>query len=157
MIAHHTHENELYTSTSHTIFRMDFARTHTFATHPLHFIIHSSGFASLSKSLYAPLSQYLLLCHTTYHGLRTPNKAFFYRNPKLLGLGRQIGQINFGAFRAFGVFLSNLSTPTLAPWVPCPCFPLINHYFYKKVSLYIQIKNIYEDWDLNLGRKELGI
>jgi hypothetical protein len=24
-----------------------------------------------------------------------------------------------------------------------PCFPLINHYFYKKLSLYIQIPNIY--------------
>ena len=23
-----------------------------------------------------------------YHGLRTPNEAFFYQNPKLLGLGR---------------------------------------------------------------------
>ena len=25
----------------------------------------------------------------------------------------------------------------------CPCFPLINHYFCKKLSLYIQILNIY--------------
>ena len=31
------------------------------------------------------------------HGLRMPNEAFFHWNPKLLGLGRQIGQINFGA------------------------------------------------------------
>ena len=63
-----------------------------------------------SNSFYAPLSQYLLLCHTTYHGLWTPNEAFFYRNPKLLGLGRQIGQINLGAF---GVFLPDLSAPIL--------------------------------------------
>ena len=27
------------------------------------------------------------------HGLRTPNEAFFHQNPKLLGLGRQFGQI----------------------------------------------------------------
>ena len=27
--------------------------------------------------------------------------------------------------------------------VPCPCFPLINHYFYKKLNLCIQIPNIY--------------
>ena len=28
-------------------------------------------------------------------------------------------------------------------WVPCPCFLLFNHYFYKKPSLYIRIPNIY--------------
>ena len=44
------------------------------------------------------------------HGLRTPNEAFFHRNPKLLALGRQIGQINFGAF---GVFLAKQSAPIL--------------------------------------------
>ena len=36
-----------------------------------------------------------------YHGLRTPNEAFFHRNPKL-------GQINLGAF---GVFSADLSAP----------------------------------------------
>ena len=74
------------------------------------------------------------------HELWTPNEAFFHRNPKLLGLGRQFGQINFGAFE---VFLADLSAPILVLWVPCPCFPLINHYFYKKLSLYIHIPNIY--------------
>ena len=34
----------------------------------------------------------------TTHGLRTLNEDFFHRNPKLLGLGRQIWQINFGSF-----------------------------------------------------------
>jgi hypothetical protein len=34
------------------------------------------------------------------HGLRTPNKAFFQRISKLLGLGRQFGQIDFGVFSA---------------------------------------------------------
>ena len=37
---------------------------------------------------------------THNHGLRTPNEAFFHWNSKLLGLGRQIGQIIFGAFSA---------------------------------------------------------
>ena len=60
----------------------------------------------------------------------------------LFSLKFQIGQINFGAF---GVFLADLSAPIL---VQCSeslvrCFPLINHYFYKKLSLYIQIPNIY--------------
>jgi hypothetical protein len=30
-------------------------------------------------------------------------KPFFHRNPKLLGLGRQIEQINYGAFGVFSV------------------------------------------------------
>ena len=29
------------------------------------------------------------------HGLRTPKEAFFHRNPKLLGFGRQFGQSPF--------------------------------------------------------------
>ena len=37
----------------------------------------------------------------TKHKLVMPNEAFFHRNPKLLGLGKQYGQINFGAFRVF--------------------------------------------------------
>ena len=47
---------------------------------------------------------------TIEHRLRTPNEAFFHRNTKLLGLGRQFGQINFGAFE---VFSANLSAPIL--------------------------------------------
>ena len=48
--------------------------------------------------------------HTQTHGLRTPNEALFHKNPKLLGLDRQFGQISFGAV---GVFLANLSAPIL--------------------------------------------
>ena len=40
------------------------------------------------------------------HGLRTLNEAFLHWNPEILDLGRQIGQMNSGAF---GVFLSKLS------------------------------------------------
>ena len=42
----------------------------------------------------------------TYYG--RPMKPFFHQNSKLLCLGRQIGQINFGAF---GVFSAELSAP----------------------------------------------
>ena len=38
------------------------------------------------------------------HGLWTPNEAFFHWNPKLLGLGRQIGQINFGHLGYFWLY-----------------------------------------------------
>jgi hypothetical protein len=51
------------------------------------------------------MSTYWLYCLS--HGQRTPNEAFFHQNPKLLGLGREFGQINFGAF--FVVFSNNLS------------------------------------------------
>ena len=67
------------------------------------------------------------------HGLRTSRK-FLIENPKLLDLGRQIGSSIFGAF---GVF----SAPILILWVHV--FPFINHYFYKKLNLWIQIPNIY--------------
>ena len=85
--------------------------------------------------------------------LRTPNEAFFHWNPVLLGLGRQIGQINF---RAFGIFSAELSVPILVLWAPCPCFPIINHYF----SLYIYIPNIhlglgFEFWSQRI--RDLGI
>ena len=71
---------------------------------------------------------------------RTPNEAFFHWNPELFGLGRHVGQINFGAF---GVFSAKLSAPILVQWVPCPCFPLFNHHFCKKLRLFIHIPNIY--------------
>ena len=67
-----------------------------------------------------------------------PERAFFKKKKnKLLGLGRQIGPKNFGAFvvHIFGQF-----------WycgVPIPCFRLINHYLYKKLSLFIQIQKTY--------------
>ena len=75
---------------------------------------------------------------------------FLYQNPKLLGLGRQFGQTNFGAF---GEFLVNLSTPILIKWVSC--LPLINHYSYKKLSLYIQIPNIYLGLEFEFGQQRI--
>jgi hypothetical protein len=38
------------------------------------------------------------------HGLRTPKEAFFHQNQELLGLGRQIGQINCGEFGVFSAY-----------------------------------------------------
>ena len=35
------------------------------------------------------------------HGLRTPRENFFFKNPKLLGLGRQIGLKFFEAFLGY--------------------------------------------------------
>ena len=58
----------------------------------------------LSKNTFLNTTAILLLsalkmCKTNRMGLNTeygsPMKHFFHQNPKLLGLGRQIGQINF--------------------------------------------------------------
>ena len=46
----------------------------------------------------------LILIGTDYG----PLERAFLENPKILGLGRQIGPTNFGAF---GVFSANLSVP----------------------------------------------
>ena len=66
------------------------------------------------------------------HSARTTDtqRELFSKNLKLLGLGRDFG---LKIFEAFGVFLAGLSAPILVLWVPCPCFPLFNHYFYKKI------------------------
>ena len=42
------------------------------------------------------------------HKLRVPNEAFFHWNPELLGFGRQIWQINSGAF--WVIFGQTIST-----------------------------------------------
>ena len=94
--------------------------------------------------------QFLRSC--VHHGLRTPNEAFFHWNSELMGLSRQIGEINS---RAFGVFSAKLSLPILVQWVPCPCFPLFNHYFYKKLSLYIHIPNIYLGLGFEFGPQRI--
>ena len=57
-----------------------------------------------------------------------PSESFFFLKSQTLD--RQIGPKFFGAF---GVFSADLSVPILVLWVPCPCFPLNNHYFYRKL------------------------
>ena len=54
-------------------------------------------------------------------------REVFFKNLELSGLGRQIGQINSGAFGVGLYFRPNYQHP------------------------------FFWDWDLNLGRKELGI
>jgi hypothetical protein len=40
--------------------------------------------------------------------------------------------------------------------VPCPCFPLINHYFYKNISFWYIIPNIYLGLGFQFGQQDLG-
>jgi hypothetical protein len=42
---------------------------------------------------HSPFNDHKKFCRV--HGLQMPDEAFFHQNPKLFGLGRQIGQINF--------------------------------------------------------------
>ena len=72
-----------------------------------------------------------------------PIKPFFI---ELLGVGKQIGQINFGAF---GVISNEISVSTHLGTVS-RCFPLLNHYIYKILSLYIHIPNSFFSY-LELG------
>jgi hypothetical protein len=70
--------------------------------------------------------------------LQTPNEAFFHQNPKLLGLGRYI-------LWYFGYFLPIHQHPV---WY---IISTKNKASITKSQIFIW------DWDLNLGRKELGI
>ena len=79
---------------------------------------------------------------TDYGHIWIPRDTYFFKNTKLLGLGRQIG---LKSFESFMVFSTDLSAPILIIWVPCPCFPLINHHFYKMISLYIQYQIVIRD------------
>ena len=55
-------------------------------------------------------------------------RELLFKNLKLLGLSRHFG------LKSFGVFSARLSASILVLWVPCPCFLLFNHYFYKKTK-----------------------
>ena len=83
--------------------------------------------------------------------LRTPNEDFFQWYPTLLGLGRQIGLINFGAF---GIFSTDLSA-LFWHWFHCPwdlgVFPTI-------FVLFSGLTHIYPKYTPNmiLAVKNLG-
>ena len=79
------------------------------------------------------------------HVLRTARESFFWKFQTFWAWADKFGQKKLG-------HLGYLSAPMLVLWVTCPCFPLINHYFYKKVSLYIQIPNIYMGLGFRLQR-----
>ena len=84
------------------------------------------------------------------YGRPNCNEAFSHRNPNILGLGRQFGQVHF---TAFGVFSADLSAPILIECSESLAFH--NLYFYKKIGLYVQIPHIY--LELEFGPQKLGI
>ena len=68
-----------------------------------------------------------------WHRLRTP-KRFFSSKSQAFGLGQTIWADKFWVICGiFGRFKYQ-PAPILILWVPCVCFPLINHYFYKKTK-----------------------
>ena len=85
-----------------------------------------------------------------FHGLRTPNEAFFSLKSRTFGLG----QTNWAdKFWGIWVFAAELSAPILVhKGSPLSMFSIIQPLFLHKTKpLFIW------DWDLNLGGKELGI
>ena len=73
------------------------------------------------------------------HGLGTPNEALFSLKSRTFGLG----QTSWAG--AFVVLLVKLSAPILG--TVSPCFPLFNHYFYKKTKpLYSHTKHLFGIW-----------
>ena len=59
--------------------------------------------------------------------------SLFFLKSRTLGLG----QTNY-ADKFWGIWgICGQTVSTHFGKVPCPCFPLFNHYFFKKLSLYI--------------------
>ena len=65
------------------------------------FFIWNKILFSLEKNSSMQWSSFLFWNISIRHGLQTPNEAFFHWNPKLLGVGRQNGQINSWTFGVF--------------------------------------------------------
>ena len=65
---------------------------------------------------------------------RTTDAQWSLFSPKFqtFGLGQTIWADKFWDICHLGLFSADLLALILVLWVPCPCFPLINHYFYKK-------------------------
>ena len=100
---------------------------------------------NLSKSCdYISKASNTLLWYEVLGNSETPNEVFFNRNPKLLGLGRQIGKINS---RASWVFSALILVQ----------FFIILLLFLQKTKLLSKSRIFIRNWDFNLGRKELGI
>ena len=110
------------------------------------FMEHISCLSSLAVEVISPNT-----CLMHARTKDTQWSLFFHWNPELLGLGKQFGQINFRAFGIFGRFIST----HFCTVSPLSTFSIIQPLLLQKLSLYIHI--FIWDWDLNLGRKELGI
>ena len=96
--------------------------------------------SSIAKKKLVSAIIFFWKCQVGSHTRTTDTQwSLFSSKSQTFGLG-QFGQINYWSL---GVFSANLTASILALWVPCPCFSLINHNFYKTLSLYIQIPNIY--------------
>ena len=67
-----------------------------------------------------------------------PMKPFSLKS-RIFGLG----QTNW-ANRFWGIFGQTISIPILVQWVPCLCFSLFNHYFYKKIRQ--KTKHLFGIW-----------
>ena len=67
------------------------------------------------------------------HGIQIPRDSFFQK-PWTLGLEQTFWAETFWGIR--GIFGRTISTHFGAV-SPCPCFPLFNHYFYRRTPKYL--------------------
>jgi hypothetical protein len=66
---------------------------------------------------------------------RDTQREFFFQKSEICWLGQTFwAEIFWGIWGVLGQVISPRG-PILVLWIPCPCFPLFNHYFYKKLSL----------------------
>ena len=88
------------------------------------------------------------------YGLWTSNEVFFHRNLKLAGLCRQFWAYEFwGIWGVSGQFISiHFGTES-----PLSMFSINQLLFLQKLTFISRSQTFIWDWDLNLGRKKLGI
>ena len=87
-----------------------------------------------------------------YHGLRTPNGAFFLLKSRIFG-HRQTNCVCkiWGIRGIFGRFISTY----FGTVSPLSVFSINQPFFYKKLSLYIQIPNIYLGLGFEFGQQRI--
>ena len=81
-----------------------------------------------------------------------PERAYFFKYPKLLGLGRHFG-LKF--FEAFGAFLDYQHPFWYCEFLVHVFHYVFNNYFYKNLSLYIQLPNIYLGLGFEFGPQRI--
>ena len=122
---------------------------YNFSSHPV--------FLLMSQAAWLPKTSYFQalpgLSFTFDHGLRTPNEALFH--PKTFRLGQTIWEDKFwGIWGMYFRMIYQHSFQYCESLVHVS-MPLINHYFYKKLSLYIQIPSIYLGLGFEFGPQRI--
>ena len=96
----------------------------------VHDYLHIATYSTFRDIRVRKYSRYMSMIWDTDY--ERPMMPFFRWNPKLLNLGRQIGQISFGAFGEFSAELLSTHFGTVSP---LSIFSIIQSLFLKKTKL----------------------